>query len=62
MPRVTTTNDATQTLYDEALMAEYDIDPPGVRFADTGTSQELPEGLAEALVEQYDTINEYTTE
>lgn len=59
MPRVTTTNDATQTLYNEALMAEFDIEPPGVRFADTGTSQEIPEGLAEALVDQYDTINAY---
>jgi hypothetical protein len=59
MPRVTTTNDATQAVYDEAVMAEYDIDPPGVRFADTGTSQEIPAGLAEALVNEYDTITPY---
>jgi hypothetical protein len=59
MPRVINHNDACQALYNEALMAEFDIEHPGVRFADTGTSQEIPADLAERLVEHYDTIEPY---
>jgi hypothetical protein len=56
--RLTTTNDALQALYDEELMGD-EYDPPGVRFHDTGTSQEVPVEIGERLIEHYDSIQSY---
>jgi len=56
--RVKTTNAALQALYDAELMGEQE-DPPGVRFYDTGTSQEISREVGERLVEHYDEIEPY---
>jgi hypothetical protein len=56
--RVKSTNPALRALYDAELMGDQ-YDPPGVRFHDTGTSQEVPAEVGERLVEHYDDIEPY---
>ena len=53
--RVKSTNPALQALYDADLMGDQ-YDPPGIRFHDTGTSQELSREVGERLVEHYNEI------
>jgi hypothetical protein len=56
--RVKTTNAALRALYDGDLMGVH-YDPPGVRFHNTGTSQEISREVGERLVEHYGDIEPY---